>query len=386
MIFLPSLLLSWLSRAAALFTGAGAPTGRGSPLVIPCKPEPEVAAVMKYTCSCKIPRPGMRAFSLVSLLLSALPAQAALTMEQVLRKPYFDAADIEEIQKGGFGVARIHEVSDREIAVAIACLVKGAPDEALAPFLGDSLPVDKKLLQDQSLIDPGSPQRSFEGISLASNEGDEIQHYLDARAGIGLNLSSEEIAMLQALQVTGDAGRVEASLEHMLHARYMSYRNGGLAGTQPYAREKGEDVSPGEELRKTGENMKGLHELYPEFHNAWLTYPRNLPEDLVADDYFWIKLDIDERPAFLLSHRLVSSNEDRILVGIRDYYASHFFDVAQRVAAVTRLKSGEDILIYVERAWVDYWSGFASLSKKIGHKVMKQQMEHLLEDHAICGR
>ena len=328
----------------------------------------------------------MRAFSLMSLLLSSLPAQAALTMEQVLSEPYFDAADIEEIQKGGFGVARIHEVSDREIAVAIACLVQGAPDEALAPFLGDSLPVDEKLLQDQALIDPGSPQRSFEGISLESNEGDEIQHYLDARAGIGLNVSSEEIAMLRALQVTGDAGRVEASLEHMLHARYMSYRNRGLAGTRPYAREKGEDVSPGEELRKTEEDMKGLHELYPEFHNAWLAYPRNLPEDLVADDYFWIKLDIDERPAFLLSHRLVSSNEDRILVGIRDYYASHFFDVAQRVAAVTRLKSGEDILIYVERAWVDYWSGFASLSKKIGHKVMKQQMEHLLEDHGICGR
>jgi len=43
------------------------------------------------------------------------------------------------------------------------------------------------------------------------------------------------------------------------------------------------------------------------------------------------------------------------------------------------------ILIFVERAWVDYWSGFASLSKKIGHKVMKQQMEHLLKNHGICG-
>lgn len=43
------------------------------------------------------------------------------------------------------------------------------------------------------------------------------------------------------------------------------------------------------------------------------------------------------------------------------------------------------ILIFVERAWVDYWSGFASLSKKIGHKVIKQQMEHLLENYAICG-
>jgi len=73
------------------------------------------------------------------------------------------------------------------------------------------------------------------------------------------------------------------------------------------------------------------------------------------------------------------------LVGIRDYYISHFFDASRRVAVVNRLESGEDILIYIERAWVDYWSGFASLSKKIGHKVMMKQMEHLLEDHGICG-
>jgi hypothetical protein len=60
--------------------------------------------------------------------------------------------------------------------------------------------------------------------------------------------------------------------------------------------------------------------------------------------------------------------------------------VSQRAAVVTRLASGDEVLIYIERAWVDYWSGFASLSKKIGHRVMEQQMEHLLEEHGICGR
>ena len=65
----------------------------------------------------------------------------------MLNKPYFDASDIEAVRRGGFGVARIHEVSDREIAVVIACLVKGTREEALAPFLGDSLPIDEKLLQ-----------------------------------------------------------------------------------------------------------------------------------------------------------------------------------------------------------------------------------------------
>ena len=87
---------------------------------------------------------------------------------------------------------------------------------------------------------------------------------------------------------------------------------------------------------------------------------RNVPDDIVRDDYFWVKLTIDERPAFVLSHRLIANSEDMQLVGVRDYYISHFFDVSQRVAVVARLESGKHILIFVERAWVDYWSGFAA--------------------------
>jgi hypothetical protein len=335
--------------------------------------------------SCKVYKLIKNTVALLLLMSPAQPVHAGLALEQVLNRPYFDASDIDAVRKGGFGVAKIHEVSDREIAVVIACLVKGERKDALAPFLGDSLPVDEKLLQGQARINSESTETSFAAIALESNDRDEVQHYLDAKPGVGLNLSSSEIAALRALQGAAKPGQVEALLEDMLHARYLSYRKDGLAGALPYAREKGEDVSPGEELRKTEENMQGLHELYPDFHNAWLRYPRDQPTDIVGDDYFWVKLNIDERPAFILSHRLVSNSEDMQLVGIRDYYVSHFFDVSQRVAVVIRLNSGEDILIYIERAWVDYWSGFASLSKKIGHKVMKQQMEHLLEDHGICG-
>ena len=323
--------------------------------------------------------------TLLLLAQSTQLAHAAYTIERLLNKPYFDASDIETVREGGFGVAKIHEVSDREIAVVIACLVKGKPENALAPFLGDSLPVDEELLEDQRLIDTNSYEESFAAISLGSNEHDEIQHYLDAKPGFGLNLSTDEIAALQALKSSGSASQVEALLEDMLLARYLSYRKNGLAEAKPYARDKGTNVNPGEELRKTEENMQGLHELYPDFHNAWLSYPANMPDDIVRDDYFWVKLTIDERPAFVLSHRLIANSEDMQLVGVRDYYVSHFFDVSQRVAVVTRVESGKYILIFVERAWVDYWSGFASLSKKIGHKVMKQQMEHLLKNHGICG-
>ena len=130
-------------------------------------------------------------------------------MEQVLNEPFFDASDIETVRKGGFGVAKIHEVSDREIAVVIACLVQGDPENALAPFLEGSLPVDDELLVEQQQIDTEPHEKSFAAISLGGDERDEIQHYLEAKPGFGLSLSTDEITTLQALNNTVDASKVE---------------------------------------------------------------------------------------------------------------------------------------------------------------------------------
>jgi hypothetical protein len=332
---------------------------------------------------------GRPSFLIVSALLVSLSAPASpvlgATLEQLLNEPFFDRSDIEAVRKGGFGVAKIREVSDRELAVAIACLVQVPAEAALAPFLGDALPVDESLLIGQRLIDPEASAASFDEVSLNSADEREIRYFLEAHPGFGLNLSQDEIVAFQALRDGGSPAAVEATLEEILHARYRAYREAGLAGAIPYVRDDGEHVSPGEELRQTEVAMIGLHELYPDFHNAWLRYPASIPEDIVRDDYFWLKLDIEDRPTFVLSHRLEARNEDLHLVGIRDFYMSHFFDVSQRVAAVTRLDSGEDLLIYVERAWVDYWTGLASIKRKIGRKVLTKQMEHLLEDHGICG-
>jgi hypothetical protein len=332
---------------------------------------------------------GRPSFLIVSALLVSLSAPASpvfgATLEQLLNKPFFDRSDIEAVRKGGFGVAKIREVSDRELAVVIACVAQVPSEEVLAPFLGDTLPVDESHLVDQRLIDPASPAASFEAISLDGADESETRYFLEARPGLGLNLSRDEIAAFEALRGTAAPAVVESAVEKMLHARYLAYRQDGLAGAIPYARENGEHVSPGAELRQTEVAMVGLHKLYPEFHDAWLRYPSALPEDIVRDDYFWLKLDVEDLPTFVLSHRLEVRNDNMHLVGVRDFYMSHFFDVSQRVAVVTRLESGEDLLIYIERAWVDYWTGLAAIKRKIGRKVLTKQMEHLLEEHGICG-
>ena len=95
------------------------------------------------------------------LLLAATRPVFGATLEQLLNEPFFDRSDIEAVRKGGFGVGKVREVSDRELAVVIACIAHVPSDEVLAPFLGDALPVDKAHLVDQRLIDPAAPTASF---------------------------------------------------------------------------------------------------------------------------------------------------------------------------------------------------------------------------------
>lgn len=312
-------------------------------------------------------------------------AHAQYAVDQILTSPFFDESDIDRLLNGGFAVAKLHEVSDRELAVTIACLVDLAPEEALGPFLGDSLPVDEEHLVAQLLIDTDDPEASFESITLSNNARKEIERYLRAEPGLGLNLSEDELSRLNDLRGSGGPAQVEDFVEDALLGRYRAYRQAGLAGAKPYARENGEFVMPGEELRISEQRMTGLYELFPEFHDAWLGYPAMQPEGITHDDYFWVELEVEDRPTFLLSHRLASVSDEKHVIGIRDYYPSHFFDVAQRTVAVADIESGERVLVYQERAWVDFWSGFAKVKRRMGRKVLTSQMEHLLSDRGICG-
>ena len=73
---------------------------------------------------------------------------------------------------------------------------------------------------------------------------------------------------------------------------------------------------------------------------------------LTGDDYFWLKLKVEGRPVFALSHRLVSS--------------------------------GEHLFIYAVNAWIAHWKGIEALDKAIGKKYLGSHMKSLLTDHGIC--
>ena len=326
---------------------------------------------------------------LLPVLLAAVnTTHAAMNVEQVLSAPYFEEIDIQKTRSGKTVITDVHNVSDREIAAAIVCLVKGSPDSALDVFTGDSLPVSSDILEAQQLINETDAITAFEALSLKAGKGDnkEIQHYLSAAPGLELNLSAAEISDWQALGKSGNVttAQAEALLKKHLHSRYAFYRNKGLANASSYLRKDGTSVAPGEELRKTEADKTGLQTILSDFYREWLQYPDVQPAGLTGDDYFWLKLKVEGRPVFALSHRLVSRSDDLQVVGIRDFYVSHFFDIAQGVAATIKLENGEHLFIYAVNVWIAHWNGIEALDKAIGKKYLGYHMKSLLTDHGIC--
>jgi hypothetical protein len=320
------------------------------------------------------------------LLTIANATHAAMNVEQVLSAPYFEEIDIQKTRAGKTVITDVHDVSNREIAAAIVCLVKGSPDSALGVFTGDSLPISSDILEAQQLIKETDATTSFEALSLKTGKRDskEIQHYLKAVPGLDLNLSAAEISDWQALGKSANVTTAEALLKKHLHTRYVSYRSKGLANASSYLRKDGTSVAPGEELRKTESDKTGLQTILSDFYREWLQYPDVQPASLTGDDYFWLKLTVEDRPVFALSHRLVSRSDDLQVVGIRDFYVSHFFDIAQGIAATIKLENGEHLFIYAVNVWISHWNGIEALDKAIGKKYLGSHMKSLLTDHSIC--
>ena len=203
---------------------------------------------------------------------------------------------------------------------------------------------------------------------------------------MGLNLSPGEIAEFQKLdtgnQPDDGVQAVESLIRAQLLARYSSYSARGLDGIEPYARERNAIADPAAEIRSTLELAHPLKKLFPSYYRTWLDYPEDLPEE-AEETYYWLRIDVENRPQLMLAHRVDAVFEGSEILGERYFYISHFANVGYTLVAVVSVEEG-DLFFYVNRFWVDEWSGMPSLKHKLGQKMMGGEMRNRIERHEIC--
>jgi hypothetical protein len=323
------------------------------------------------------------------IILAGGPSEysyAQMTVDEVLDVTPFSSKDRDLVKNGQTVSTELIKVADRELAIGVACLIKEDGRDILQTFRAERSLLTPEFLRTSGQIGAGATVAALQEVSLGDSAAEEAQNYLQAKPGVGLNLSAAEIDMFKAIKVKkpGEANiaQVHKIIRNQLFHRYVAYRDKGLDGIADYAREDGETTQLARDLKASLNASPGLKELAPYFHRVWLEYPGSMPAN-AKETFFWSRLDIEDRPALALAHRIATKFDGTEVIGERYFYISRFFDVAYALVAVVPTKEGT-LFFYVNRFWVDYWSGLVSLKRAVGKQIMAGRMKKRVEDLGIC--
>jgi len=307
-------------------------------------------------------------FSLVNF------AQAQPTADQILTDAGLSADDKQSVLSGQFVNVSVGGVSDRDLAFAIAFMVKASPEALSKQIVGGQLVTADAQVKAYGPLSGAGSLTDFAKLSIT---GDEAKALTGAQAGEALNLSTAEIAAFKAL-AGGTTQAVQEQLRRMLLARYQAYRASGLSGIAAYDRGNGRASDTASDLRKAAEATKGLQKYLPAFQKVLLNYPQaTLPG--MQESFFWLKSLIEGKTTYVLTHVLVASDGTARAVVRREYYASTGYNAEQSVAGFLPVKGGS-VVISTSHAFTDQVTGFGgSMKRSIGSKIMASKMKEIYE-------
>jgi len=316
---------------------------------------------------------GQGAVGALSLFCLVTVAQAQPSADQILTDAGLSADDKKSVLGGQFVNVSVAGVSDRDLAFAIAFMVKTSPEALSKQIVGGALvTADAQVKAYGELSSPGS-LADFAKLTIT---GDEAKALASAQAGSALNLSTSEIAAFKAL-AGGTTQAIQEQLRRMLLARYQAYRASGLAGIAPYDR-GGSATDSASDLRKAAESTKGLQTYLPAFQKVLLNYPQVLAPGM-QQSFFWLKSLIEGKTTHVLTHVLVVADGAARAAVRREYYASAGYNAEQSVAGFLPVQGGT-VVISTSHAFTDQVTGFGgSMKRSIGSKVMASKMKEIYE-------
>jgi len=321
----------------------------------------------------------------LGLCCVAASTSSAVTLEEVAADFELRKEDVQRILDGELIETKVKESAERELAVAMLFLVEASVQKLFASIEAGPSSRNDPQVQAVSEIRGEGTLDQLNAVVLRPGGEKEMQRYLDVEPGDALNLSTAEMATFAALKGAGGAGQaqVEEAVRQVLLARYQAYREQGLAGIAPYARGKGKQSQPADDLRRTTEAAKGVKKHAPAFYDALMKYPQGRPAGL-KEQFFCIRYAASGRPNFALRHQMVLAVDDAYVVADRDFYVSSGYNDSQAVAGFIPVENGT-VVFYVNRTTTDQLAGFGAAAKQsIGRGMMAKQISEIF-DRARAG-
>jgi hypothetical protein len=322
------------------------------------------------------------AFVAVFLSLCLTVTAQTISAEAVADAMGFGAGDRAKLEAGEIVSTEIEETTEKQLAVALALKVPATLEDVAASVAEGTTLEANKAIKAHGEIDPAQAgEAAFAAITL---DAGEVERLLEVEPGSELNLSSDEIAVFQDLAQQYDASdpaaadAVNAAWRQVLAGRLQAYLDGGLDGIAPYDR-GGDSSSAAEDLKAAAEGSKLVQQAVPELYQAFLAYPNQSVAD-VEHRFFWTEQVADDRPVYVLTHRMAQQRPDMLVVLSRDFYVSHSFNASQGAAGALPVEGGV-VIFYGNRTSSDQVAGFMSgMRHEIGRGMMRDSLVAAMED------
>ena len=301
------------------------------------------------------------------------------SVEELLTRLGYAAADKEALLTGKVIVTDVQRVRDDQlIAAAAMSLPSKIAQLHAAARDGNNLSGDPGSLA-LGRLDAGETSKAWQSLSFAEGEREEAGRLLGFKGGADFNLSVEEIETLKgSLENVRDDDpelieRVSSAYREILKARHSAYLAGGLQGVSPY-RQGGTTLEPAAELSAVQDQARDfLATFFPAFEKAFTSYPKETSPD-VAHGHYWLKREVEGRPAFVLAHQMVAGGADYVLLSLREYFVGHTYESLQVIALALPFEEGS-LVFYVNSAFTEKITGFFSgVAQSVGQGRMKDDL------------
>lgn len=318
----------------------------------------------------------------LALALSSAKGRPAPEINELLNYLAISADEKKAIFNGEMVSWALEEISDSELAVGfVFVLPKKNPKQLAQIFIGGSkMELSAKIIVHGNLT-PETTVSHLANVSFQHDETDEIDNHLSAGSGNKLNLDNNEIAAFNRLEEKGltDVSAkvaVETQMRAHLLNRFQAYLTGGLTAISPYLRDDHEKYFPGSDLGRAIKAFGFIKYFFPEIYQDLVRFPNNTVNTL-REKYFWVKLISDERPNFVLSHRMVFTDGDAQILFSRHYYASNSYNCQQETAILIPFNQGS-MVFYNNRTYSDMVSGFGSdVKQAFGKEILSASLLNL---------
>jgi hypothetical protein len=284
-----------------------------------------------------------------------------------------------KIKSGEIVAPPIDDATDKELAVKLAMLVKASPDQLKEFITADNLMGKDPTFAASGQLSPDAPK--FDPIKLTP---DEAMDYLSAEPGNDFNFHTDDYAKLKAakkkVKDDKDAPAVAAQvLAEILNKRFQAYRQAGIGAVAPYDRGDGKFSEPGDELLNSMLASPVLQNAAPDAFVAFRDFPSG-PQDGIVHEFFWSQQKVEDKPAFILSHRMTYPMKNGVIYLDRQYFVSRTYNSMLTGTGCGQVAEGT-LIYYVNRTSTDQVAGFMQETKhSVGRKQMREELIKMFED------